>query len=269
MSVRLGKREYHFDERTARMAVFLAPVDPVPEEYDHDKRRAPFPVSSFGNDAYGNCVIVGRCQQTLRVERIERRNTPNILTSHVVEEYKAECVRQFGQAPQHPGDQYDNGLYVLEAIKDWRNEGWMVLPTKRSKKARQQAIAAYGELDTNDRQQLRAAIFTLHGIQMGLWLPETASKQWRLGHSWDVVPGDAPDTRPGSWGGHLVYAKAYDKYGIYCLTWGREVYMTNAFVERYCDEAWAVVDNLERADRALDVQKLVKYLRDLGVKNVG
>lgn len=269
MSVRLGKLEYRPDERTARMGIYLAPVEKVPEQYDHDKRRAPFPISPLGNDQWGNCVIVGRANQTLRAERIERRNTPNILTSHVVEEYKRECERQFGRAPQSPGDPYDGGLYVHEAIKDWRGEGWMVLPTRRSRRARQQSVAAYGELEPTDRAQLRAAIFTLHGIQMGIWLPATAGQQWRSGQAWDVVPGDSPDTRPGSWGGHLVYAKAYDSGGIYCLTWGREVYMTNAFVEKYCDEAWAVVDNFENAKHSLDVQKLVKYLRDLGVSNIG
>ena len=266
--MRLGKREYRPDERTVKLAAFLDPVEPVPAVFDHDKGRSPFPISSWGNDQYGNCVIAGRCNHTLRIERIERRNTPNISPPDVVEEYKRESMRQFGQAPQTAGDPYDQGLYVLEALKDWRGDGWPVLPTRRSKKARQQTIAAFGELNRNDREQLRAGIFTLHGVQMGLSLPRSASTQLRNKQAWDSVPTDAWENQPGSWGGHLVYCKRYDEGGIYCLTWGKEQYMTNAFVERYCDEAWAVVDNIERADRALDVEALIKYLRDIGAGNI-
>lgn len=267
--MRLGKREYRPDERTVKMGAFLAPVEPVPATFDHDKHRAPFPISAWGNDEWGNCVIAGRVNHTLRIERIERRNTPNISPSDAISEYKSESLRQFGSAPATAGDPYDQGLYVHETLKDWRGDGWPVLPTRRSKKTRQQTIAAYGELYVSDHEMLRAAIFTLHGIQMGLSLPRSASIQMRNGQAWDSVPTDSWENQPGTWGGHLVYCKRYDSGGIYCLTWGQEQYMTNAFIERYCDEAWAVVDSIERADRALDVQGMISYLRDIGASNIG
>ena len=264
---RLGKLEYRHDPRTLRMAMALAPAPSVkiPLTFNTDKGRKAFPVSAFGNDQWGNCVIVGRTNHTLRLERIETRNTPNIATPDVIAEYKAECKRQFGRAPQFAGDPDDNGLFVLEAIKDWRNEGWEILPTARSTKKRKNSIAAYGEIDPKDRAEIRAAIYLLRGVQMGLWLPESAAHQWSRNEPWDSVPTDSPEARPGSWGGHLVYCKSYDEGGVTCITWGREVYMTNAFIERYCDECWAVVDDLSgKVSRYLDVAAMKKHLIDVG-----
>lgn len=268
---RLGKLEYRHDPRTLRIAPLLAPVPElkVPVKYDTDKGRTAFPLSPLGNNAWGNCVMVGRANQTLRLERIEARNTPNISTEDVVKEYQSECLRQFGRAPQTAGDADDNGLYVLEAIKDWRNEGWQILPTRRSKNRRKQSVAAYGEIDPKDRQEVRAAIWLMRGVQMGLWLPASASHQWSRGEPWDSVPTDNPENQPGSWGGHLVYVLAYDEGGVTCLTWGRRVYMTNAFVERYCDECWAVVDDLNTAGRYLDVAAMKQHLIDVGASNIG
>lgn len=272
MAPSLGKRDYRFDERTLRLGELLAPPAEikVPEIFDFDEKRAPFPMSSWGNDSWGDCVIAGRANHALRLERVERRRTLGIVPSDVVAEYKSECQRQFGNAPQSPGDPYDTGLYVLEAIKDWRNDGWGVKLTNKSKKPTQQKIAAYGEIDQHNSVQIRSAIYLLHGVQMGLSLPRTAWTQLNAGKAWDVEPGDDPGTQPGSWGGHLVYCKHFDQSGIYCITWGREQYMTNAFVNKYCDECWAVVDDLdsEKVSRYLDVQAMVKHLHDIGAQNI-
>lgn len=267
---RLGKLEHVEDPKTLMLGPYLAPPK-VPDIFDFDKRKSPFPLSSFGNDQWGNCVIVGRANHSMRLERIERRRTPGITVTDVVEEYKRESARQFNDnGPQSPGDPFDRGLYVLEALKDWRNSGWEIPRTMRSRKRLlTQTIAAYGEIQPRNKEQLRAALYGLNGVQMGLDLPLTAMHQWRSGTEWDVVPSVAPETKPGSWGGHLVYCKAYDTSGVYCLTWGREVYMTNAFVDFYCDEAWAVVDSFERADRVADVQKIIQYLRDIGATGIG
>lgn len=273
MAPSLGKREYRFDERTVKLGNLLAlPAgQPLPNEFDFDKGRSAFPVSSWGNDNWGNCVIAGRANHALRLERVERRRTLGLTPNDVIAEYKAECEREFGRAPQSPGDPYDSGLYVLEAIKDWRNDGWPVRLTKRSKTTTQQKIAAYGEIQSSDNNQVRAGIYLLHGVQMGLALPRTAWNQWAQGQAWDVVQGVAPETQPGSWGGHLVYCKRYDQGGVYCMTWGREQYMTNAFIARYCDECWAVVDDLDSptTNRYLDVGAMIQHLRDIGASGIG
>lgn len=269
-TMRLGKREYQYDERTLKLGEVLQVTD-VPDNFDFDAKRSAFPVSSWGNDQWGNCVIAGRANHALRLERVERRRTLGLTPSDVIAEYKFECQREFGHTPQSAGDPYDNGLYVLEAIKDWRNSGWDVKLTNKSKKLTTQKIAAYGEINQLDNNQVRAAIYLLHGVQMGLSLPITAYNQWSNGQQWDVVAGNDPSTQSGSWGGHLVYCKRYDAGGVYCMTWGQEQYMTNAFIARYCDECWAVVDDLDSASsgRYLDVPAMIQHLRDVGAQGIG
>jgi hypothetical protein len=268
--MRLGKREHVFDERTVPMGLMLRvpPAISIPPTWDFDRKRRAFPVSSWGNDQWGNCVIAGRGNHQLRMERIEHRRTIPLTVDDVVTEYKSEVLRQFGVATSSPGDAGDNGLYVLNSLGDWRNEGWN-LRIRPNGKIHKLSIAAYGELEPNDREMLRAASFLLAGIQMGLWLPETARRQFSQGQAWDVQPGNAPETQPGTWGGHLVYVKRYDSGGMYCLTWGREHYMTNAFIEKYCDEAWAAVDDLQSNSKWLDVTKLKQHLIDVGARNIG
>lgn len=273
MAERLGKLEHKADDRTLRMELYMAPPDDMalPVTYDLDKGRKPFPVSSWGNDLWGDCVIAGRANQTVRLERIERRVTLALLPTQVIEEYKNEAERQMGHRPATAGDAYDHGLYMLDAQKDWRVDGWTVPKGSISDKTFRHKIAAFGQVVQSDVTQMKLAIYLLRGVQLGFDLPLTARNQWRGSDKrWFVVPGIAPETKPGSWGGHCVYAKRYDADNLYVITWGREIPVSWEFVSRYCDEAWAVVDDLnsKATKRILDVQAMIKHLRDIGATNV-
>jgi hypothetical protein len=256
MAQRLGKKPHKYDPRTLSLGPLMAPPMAIPATFDFDKNRAPLPVSSWGNDQWGNCVVAGRANQTVRQQRVETRRTIPLSPVHVIEEYK-----RLSGAIQ-PDDANDNGLVVLYAMRDWRTDGWLI--PRSAKKEFVHKISAYGELNAKDREQLRTAIFLFHGIHFGIGLPLTARAQWRSNTAWDVVQGDTPEHQPWSWGGHLVYAKRFDSGGIYCLTWGKEVYMTNTFIEKYADEAWVTVDDLDTHSRWLDVPALINLLREIG-----
>jgi hypothetical protein len=259
--MKLGKKEYREDERTLRLTPEFMATPPgvtIPDEFDFDVHRSTFPThNGWGNFDYGDCVLAGRANNLVRLERIETRHTVPLTEEMVVDKYKAMT------GCQSPGDANDTGLVVLDALSDWR-AGW---PLDVYKNPRTYKIAAYGLLNERDREQLRTATFLLDGIQFGLALPWSANAQISNGQAWDV--DDSADGEPGSWGGHLVYAKHYDSGGIYCITWGREQYMTNAFIEKYCDEAWVVVDDLETRSKYVDVAKLTQYLHDIGASNIG
>lgn len=256
---RLGKKGYVHDPRTLMMNLVLAPPPTIaiPATWDFDKHRAKLPLGLWGNDEFGDCVLVGRANHLVRNDRVETRRTLPITTNQVVGRYKemTGCV--------NPGDSHDTGLAVIEALRDWR-AGWMLkFGTKAPANYR---IQAFGGLSYTDRHELRAAAYLLHGIQFGIVLPNTAKEQWRKGQEWDDTGTDEYDAQPGSWGGHLVYAKRYDDGGFYCVTWGNEQYMTNRFIERYCDEAWAAVDALNDHSRYMNVDLFLKYLRDVGAQ---
>jgi hypothetical protein len=87
---------------------------------------------------------------------------------------------------------------------------------------------------------VRRAIFADVGMGLGLQLPKSAQKQVQTGQPWTVTTG--PDARPGSWGGHYVYVSGYTPSGPVCVTWGRKQQMTWAWLDKYCDEAYAIFD---------------------------
>ena len=254
--VKLGKKPYVHDERTFMMGKYLLPDIHVPESWDFDGERRPFPTKVWGNNDYGDCVIAGEANQTLRLERIEAHRTVPLTDEDAITRY----MKLSGCA--EPGDQYDTGLEIIAAMRDWKNNGFHM-----STRDRYFTIAAYGELDPQDHQITRAAAYLLHGVQWGFWLPRAAQQMTREG-VWDYNGQTGDEWKPGSWGGHCVYSKKFDADAHYVLTWGMEVAVSNAFVDRYADEAWAVVDSLDpwKATKVIDVEALEAALAHLSSK---
>lgn len=261
---RLGKREYQFDEKTLRLGNVISPTVVVPHHYDFDKYRHSFPLDPWGNQEWGNCVKVGEANQLIRLERIELRRTLSITTEIVVREYQEESAREFGTMPQSPGDSNDKGLFILQNLRNWRKVGFKVGKWSY-------VINAFGEIEPGDADQLRAAVYLLHGVQFGFSLP-LATRQMTNDGLWDVpanVEGD-PQWAAGSWGGHCVYCKAYDENTFEVITWGKKIKVTPRFIAKYADEAWAVVDSFDywRKRPEIDVQSIIKHLHEIGASNI-
>lgn len=249
--VALGKQEYKYDPRTVVMGALLAaePLAQPPGHFDYDHDKKAFPLELWGNDENGDCVFVMEANGLVRVERRETRRTIPINTDVVLGKYRALT------GSQAPGDEHDQGYVILDALKDWRTNGWTV--GKHTYK-----IAAFGELQKSDPTELRRGIYLLGGIYTGFGLPAYVEDLVRSGQkTWDIQNG--PEAEPYSWGGHAMFAKRYDENGIYFLTWGEEVYLTNHFIARYCDEAWAIVDDLDNAQHKLDIESLKRILRSI------
>jgi hypothetical protein len=254
--VRLGKHDYKFDEKTLKLARYFSPTIIVPHKFDFDRGRSAFPLAMWGNDAWGNCVKVAQANEIVRLERLETRQTVRIQEIDVVAAYKAET------GSTSPGDPNDTGLVMLDNNRLWRKEGFPL-------RNRRYNICAFGELDPNDHAQLRAAAFLLHGVQFGFALPRACQQ---MGATWDypISKPSGPEWTPGGWGGHAVFSKRYDDNGMEILTWGSKVYVTNRFIEHYCDEAWAVVDDFDqwRKRPEIDINGIIKHLNDVGSTNI-
>ena len=252
--VALGKRDYKYDRRTISLGEILTPMEPPPATFDYDKGKKAFPLDAWGNDKYGDCVFVSQANGLVRLERAEHRRTPNVTAETVVDKYSSLT------GCKSPGDVYDSGYVILDALRDWRNNGWKI--GKKDVK-----ISAFGELNYNDGQELRTAIWLLSGVHLGLSLPSNLyyNNLVHEGATWDLPNpnDDRYENRPGSWGGHAVYSKKYDEGGIEILTWGMRVYCTNAFLARYLDEAWAVVDKIDGKNKTIDVPALEQILQKI------
>lgn len=254
-NVKLGKQGHVKDERTLMLAKYFGAVT-LPANYDFDANRKPIPDHMWGNDQYGDCVIAGEANEIMRLERVETWSTPRLTDDDAIKRYSklTGC--------KSPGDANDTGLVILYTNRDWRNNGFQIAYNNRNYK-----IAAYGELDFNNPEELRTAIYLLHGVQFGLALPIAAQKMTNQG-KWDYNGQTGSEWEPGSWGGHCVYGKKYSPNSIFVKTWGMEIEMTNAFIKKYADEAWGVVDNLDtwRATHHFDVAALEADLKSISGK---
>ncbi len=242
--LKLGKASAKSDSRNLKLSAILKAAPVVPREYDFDLKHPEIPLPMFGNDQYGDCVIAGRAHQTLRFEDVEQGQVIAITDKDVLREYLTETGGQ------------DNGLVVLDSLKVWRRRGWTAAK-KRYK------IRAFAEINRANHMEIKRSIFMDLGVGFGLSLPKTAQAQIQAGKAWDVVRGSG--SAPGSWGGHYVYVPGYTKLGPVCVTWGRKQQMTWAFVDKYCDEAYAIIDAVDTAKktRGLNARGIDDFLARL------
>ncbi|MBO0859240.1 MAG: hypothetical protein J2P21_12320 [Chloracidobacterium sp.] len=241
---KLGKAAALRDERNLRLAAILREQVSPPDEYDFDVAHKGVPTPMFGNDRYGDCVIAGRAHQTLRFELVEQNQLIMIAEEDVTKEY----FKQTG------GE--DIGLNVLKSLNAWRKKGWQVAKQRYK-------IKAFAEVSPSDHEEIKRAVYLDIGVGVGLTLPKTAEEQFAAGKPWDVVNG--PDSAPNSWGGHYVYIPGYTDAGPVCVTWGRKHQITWAFVDKYCDEAYAIIDGADtlKKKRGLDAKKIDTFLASL------
>ena len=240
---KLGKDAPKIDRRTLLVDDLYIAKDlpPIPQVYDFDAAHPGAPLPMFANDVHGDCVLAGRAHMTLRMEFIEQNAWLKITDAQVLAEY----FKESGGA--------DNGLVMLDSLNAWRR-GWKAA-------GQTYTIDAYAAVTPKKHASVQAAIYLLDGIYTGFALPISAQAQ--VGKVWDVVAGARG--KPGSWGGHCVYVPAWNATGPVCVTWGKRQQMTWAFWDKYCDESYAIVDNLDawRAKPGIDVKSLEAYLQQI------
>jgi hypothetical protein len=227
---KLGKAPAVRDKDTVAFASLLRAAKALPAKYDFDLTHPGIPTPMFANDTLGDCVIAGRAHQTLRFEDIEQGSVLMIKDSDVTKEYFKETGGP------------DSGLVVLDSLKRWQAKGWKV-------GTRNYKIRAYATVDYKNRTQVRQAIYADVGVGLGVLLPKAAQDQIQSGQPWSVTTG--PDAAPGSWGGHYIFVPGYTKLGPVCVTWGRKQQMTWDWLNKYCDEAYAIFDAADRFKKSI------------------
>lgn len=248
-SVKLGKLPPKVDQRTIKMAsLWKTAVCPsAPDSFDVDKSLTTETIDNpgFANDIWGDCVIAGRGHMTRRFELFEQKKLINITDQEILNEYWAEgstslpyphrtilptpCQIFQKIKSNHP----DNGLVMVTSLNCWRKNGWTIGDKKYY-------IYAYAGVNWRDPAEVKATIYLLRGIYVGIALPSSAQKQYTLHQDWT----DSQDA-PNSWGNHCVAVIAYDSQFLTCITWGRVQRMTWQFFLHFCDEAYAVLDNVD------------------------
>ena len=153
----LGKRPAKLDRRTLPFKCALKGLPPIPEVFDLESDKN-IPTPMFKNDVYGDCVIAGRAHQTLRFELSEQNIYIYISDDEVLDQYFKEGKKFcFDNKPAR-------GLVMLDSLKHWRNDGWTACGNFYN-------IYAFAKINQFDLYEVRAAIYLLNGVYIGLALP--------------------------------------------------------------------------------------------------
>lgn len=246
-----GKKPARHDARTLHLGAILnsAALPPLPDQYDFDDTHPtlPTPPPPLGNLAHPCCVISGRGHQTIRFELSEQGVLPDLTEADVLAEWRKET------------NGAEEGLYVLDSLKLWRKEGWRAAGKKYD-------ITAFAKVDPTDRERMKTAIYLFDGIGLGVALPFSVTQNLDSTAPWSV-PLDPAHAKRDPHGGHYVLLTGYDDTGPVCVTWGRKQSMTWEFVNRYADEAYAIIDGVDDwlgTNSPINVESLIQYLKVVG-----
>jgi hypothetical protein len=74
-----------------------------------------------------------------------------------------------------------------------------------------------------------------------------------------------PGGAVNSWGGHYIFVPGYTPLGPVCITWGRKQQMTWKFFDKYCDEAYAIIDAVDSAKlkKNINTDRIRQFLEEL------
>jgi hypothetical protein len=245
MQYKLGRLPIRKDYRTIRFVRLLnATLPPPPTVYDVDSQFANLVDNRmFVNDTLGDCVMACRGHYTLRFEDFEQKTVIPITDDEIKNEY----FKESGGA--------DSGLVEINSLNAWR-KGWTAA-------GKNYDIYAFAAIDVTNHTEVEQCVYLFNGCFSGFSVPRSAMTQHGNGQIWDVVPNDG-----GIEGGHAVYIVAYNEIGPICITWGTRQAMTWAFWDKYFDEAYGVIDNIDSwmdpATDPVNIALLTQDLTDIG-----
>lgn len=227
--LKYGKKAASSDSRDLRFENYrigLA-LPPIPAQFGHEALIPRTGWGMLGNDQYGDCVWAGAAHETMLFNR-EANVTVDFSQHNVLKDYSAVT----GFNPHDP--ESDQGTDTRDAMKYRQKTGVLDAAGKRH------TIGAYLAIDPKNLAHLYEAIYLFGAVGLGIQVPTTAQEQFTENKPWDVVPHASIE------GGHYVPLVAKRSTVNFtpmpiCITWGRQQPVTEAFLHKYADEAFAIV----------------------------
>lgn len=217
-AMRLGRKAAVLDPRVPHLSKHMRMVQPKPAV---DWMGAVKRWDCLGNDRYGCCTAAAAfhvAQTWLANNGVEFAPTEDA------------TLALYAATSDFPKE--DDGAVESRVLTYWCSTG---IPTPKGIET-----IAFAALTPTNLNELKLSIENFGAAYIGVGLPISAQTQ----DVWDVPAGGAVgDGAPGSWGGHAVPLLAYDETGFTCVTWGKPMKMTNAFLQAYCEEAYALISS--------------------------
>jgi hypothetical protein len=225
-AMRLGRKPAHHDPRVPHLSKHMMLVQPKPAV---DWTPAVKAWDCLGNDVHGDCTAAAAyhlIQTWLNNNSIDFSPTTE------------QALALYAATSDYPKE--DDGAVESQVLHYWSTVG---VPTSFNAD-----VVTFASLVPANLDELRLAIENFGGCYIGVALPLSAQTQ----SEWDVpAAGLTGVGEPGSWGGHAIPLVAYDETSFTCVTWGRLIKITPAFLRAYCDEAYAVISRNWLADSGI------------------
>lgn len=177
-----------------------------------------------GNDAVGCCVVAGWDHFRQTVTGLLTGTPRNFTQDQIWAFYKSQNPHfdpNGTAATNGPGSSSDCGMSIQIFLEYLQSAG---------------LILGFAKIDQTNEAEMKAAVYLGLGIITGVVLDDIQMDQFEKG-MWDYVAGSKVD------GGHCIplngYAAIPDQ--MTCVTWGKLVNCTEAFVQKQMDEAWFVL----------------------------
>lgn len=212
--------------RTPRLSVELTSAQ-VPAGYLPPAtldRYSAVPAASWGmdgNDDAGDCTCAD-VDHEVKSDEVAAGNTEvDSTASEVLAAYSAIT----GYNPNDPST--DQGAQMQDVRAYWRKTGFML-------GGQAHKILLYASLQVSDYNLVKWGVDQFGSVGIGINFPNSAMDQFNANEPWDVVPNEPEPTE-----GHAIPIVGWDGQYWYIVTWGKVQKMTQAFFEKYVEEAWA------------------------------
>ncbi len=178
--------------------------------------------ATYGNTEIGDCTIAAAFNA---IETLKASPAPIYPDTLAIETYSAVT----GYSPADPIT--DRGAVVSTVLSCWSASGFPLSALNPAFSATVDKLDAFCHIDPQNVDLIKRAIYEFGGIYLGLMLPITV----QYPGPWTLPPSATP-----LWGGHAVWAAAYDDQTLTCITWGEPKQMTWDFFKTYAEESWAL-----------------------------
>ena len=245
---KLGRLPKKFHPKTLMLSKYLLSDLPAPPAKVYREYKVPANAWGFyGNDTLGDCTCAAKAHLLMMMTA---HTQPTMFVSAVADIIAAYSAIS-GYVPGDPST--DTGCAMTDVLNYFQTTG-----------IAGHQILAWASVNFADPVQFRQAVYLFGAVDVGVNLPNSAIDQTNAGQTWDVIPDDG-----GIAGGHDVIYFGAGGEGDTNVTWGQLQASTNAWNQKYIEEAYVVItdDWLNAADglapNGLDLDALTADLAAL------
>ena len=225
MTLMLGKTQARPDAVTFKLATYLpevAKLPPVPPTFGHEDLLPADLGGMLGNDQYGDCVWA-MLARAIMLATAEGGKPAHFDTASVLAAYSAAT----GFDPNDPST--DNGTDMAYAAS------WMRKHGMKDANGVVHKAAAYLALEPGNFTQHMQAAYLFGSVSVGIRFVDYAMTEFNDDKPWAVERGGKIE------GGHGILLLC--RRGLTGVaTWGKLQMMTSAFLRKFNDESYVIVD---------------------------